>query len=81
MNVHNAHQVMKWARADRISDCLVDQFNGWLKEPSDPLEVLAGFLLAFMALTRTMPAVKPRSLTQLIKAVVACLDDVLYDRR
>jgi hypothetical protein len=44
----------KWQDADRISDTIVDLLNAELATVS-PVEVLAGVMLAMMALLKTAP--------------------------
>jgi hypothetical protein len=44
----------KWQDADRISDTIVDLLNAELATVS-PVEVLAGLMLAMMALLKTAP--------------------------
>lgn len=69
-----------WAIADRISDCIVETVNGELEQMKkqkniQPLQLLAGQLLAFKALESTMPLVRPQGVDQLF----SCVDEVLKE--
>lgn len=79
-------QNARWAVADRISDAIVDLINAELKamrdeDRVDGLQLLAGQLLAFCALHRTMPAVMPKTLKVARDAIQACLADMVSERR
>lgn len=71
----------KWKEADRVSDRIVDMWNEELTtKQTDPIQLLAGFLLAFMALERTMPVLRPASLRKLADAVAGTLSSILAER-
>lgn len=75
--------------ADRLSDQIVTATNRTLEQMKDdgqiePLQLLMGVCLGFMALMKTLPSgPRPASLKQLQKAVQAVLLDasgILIDR-
>lgn len=68
----------QWAVADRISDRIVNVINDeWeamrLAGRLDPLQLLAGQLLALLALARTMPSTQPREVEVVMTAATDCL--------
>ena len=72
----------KWATADRISDRIVDFINDELEQMRksdniEPLQILAGQLLALKALEQTMPLVMfPTSLQAVLIAVNSALSEI-----
>lgn len=77
-----SEQDKRWDAADRISDRIVDIVNEELDtmrkaESIDPLGLLAGQLLALLALVRTAPAIHPPSFAAVADAAQDCLREIL----
>lgn len=71
----------RWYRADQISDAIVDLINSELKKPGgcDPLDMLAGQMLALMALCKTADGIpKPVAFVRVQNAITECLQSMLY---
>ena len=69
-----------WSEARRIGDALVGRINievaNVIVGKAESLDVLAGTMLAFLALMKTLPDSKPPALERAIHAVDACLSDM-----
>lgn len=70
-----------WAAADELSDKIVEAVNAELVRMRaagqvQALQILAGQLLALMALERTMPPDRPASAGRLFAAVREVLDEL-----
>lgn len=69
-----------WSAADRISDEIVAAVNRELASyrgtAEHPLQILAGQLLALLALSRTMPDERPASLERLLDAAQTVLNEL-----
>jgi hypothetical protein len=63
--------------ADRISDHLVDLWYQEIAQGTNPIQILCGFLLGYMALQHTMPPKVPESIATLTDAVVGALSEAL----
>jgi hypothetical protein len=66
-----------WEFADHISDCIIDLMNQKLSDPRfNPIQMLAGEMLALVAYLRTAPTPLPTSLQIVRTAVEECLRDL-----
>jgi hypothetical protein len=77
----------QWAIADRISDRIVEIINDELhrmrtRDKIEPLQLIAGQLLAFCALERTMPppGLRPAALQVCMDSIKVCLDVIINER-
>ncbi len=71
-----------WTIADRISDKIVNVINDELdamrqRDAIEPLQLLAGELLALHALAQTVPAGAPESFKQLMYAAGFTLGEIM----
>lgn len=70
-----------WTVADRISDRIIDILNEELKKPDfDPVEALAGQLLALFRYMRTAPPDTPASFQILKDDIQVVLGELMAER-
>lgn len=65
------------AKADHISDQVIDICNAALKDGTSTTDILAGLLLGLIGYTLTAPKPEPATLTALREAASACFQDMM----